>query len=60
MARIVTYARRFKRPPKKKRSKAAALLGQAVVTTERSRRPTIGVCNDPGRQVGKVLGSASV
>jgi hypothetical protein len=37
MARIVTYAHRYKRPPKKR--KAVALEVPTIVATKRSRRP---------------------
>jgi hypothetical protein len=40
MARIVSYAHRYKRPPKKR--KAVALEVPAIVTTKRSRRPVPG------------------
>jgi hypothetical protein len=40
MTRIVTYAHRYKRPPRKR--KAVALEARAVVITKKSRRPVWG------------------
>jgi hypothetical protein len=37
MSRIVSYAHRYKRPPRKK-PKAAALAGPAIITTKKNRR----------------------
>jgi hypothetical protein len=41
MTRIVNYVHRYKRPPRK-RPKAAALAGPAIIATNKSRRPLGG------------------
>lgn len=57
MTRIVTYAHRYKRPPRK-RTKTAAIEGPVIVTGKSSRRPADGqvaaevISRSPGVRAG--------